>query len=76
MQNIFTRSSLSTEKDAQHESSESFYLGQNEDCSPGDNLDSSERLFQRDSGGRSIYKIWVKGLVQRNQTLTLQKVFC
>ena len=27
MQNIFTRSSLSTEKDAQHESSESFYLG-------------------------------------------------
>ena len=35
-----------------------FYLGQNEDCSTGDSTsDSSERLFQRDSGGRSIYKI-------------------
>ena len=38
-----------------------FYLGQNEDCSTGDStLDSSERLFQRDSGGRSIYKVLMK----------------
>ena len=38
-----------------------FYLGQNEDCSTGDStLDSPERLFQRDSGGGSICKVWVK----------------
>ena len=38
-----------------------FYLGQNEGCSTGDSAsDNSERLFQRDSGGRSIYKILVK----------------
>ena len=39
-----------------------FYLGQNEDCSPGDSTaDSSERLLQRGSGGRSIHTILVKG---------------
>ena len=39
-----------------------FYLGQNEDYSLGDSpLDSSERLLQRGSWGRSIYKISVKG---------------
>ena len=39
-----------------------FYLGQNEDCSLGDSTsDSSERLFQRGCGGRSKYKIVVKG---------------
>ena len=38
-----------------------FYLGQNEDCDLGDStLDSSERLSQTGSGGRSIYKILVK----------------
>ena len=37
-------------------------MGANEDCSPGDSTsDSSERLRQRGSGGRSIYKILVKG---------------
>ena len=37
-------------------------MGQNEDCSPGDGTsDSSEKLLQRDSGGRSIYMILVKG---------------
>ena len=38
------------------------YLGQNEDCSLGDSSPvSSERLLQRSSGERSIYKILVKG---------------
>ena len=35
-----------------------YYLGQNEDCSTVDSTsDISERLFQRDSRGRSICKI-------------------
>ena len=39
-----------------------FYLGQNEDCSPGGSIsDSSERLFQSGSGGKSIYKVLVQG---------------
>ena len=36
-------------------------MGQNEDCSPGGISDSSERLLQSGSGGRSIYKVLVKG---------------
>ena len=47
---------------AQCESCELFYLGQNEDDSLGDSTsDSSERLLQRGSGEKSIYKILVKG---------------
>ena len=39
-----------------------FYLGQNEHCIPGDSTsDSSERLLQRGSGARSVYKILVRG---------------
>ena len=39
-----------------------FYLGQDEDCSPGGSIsDSSERLLQRGSGGRSVYKVLLKG---------------
>ena len=39
-----------------------FYLGQNEDCSPGGSIsDSSERLLQSGSRGKSIYKVLVKG---------------
>ena len=39
-----------------------FYLGQNEDCSQGGSIsDSSERLLQRGSGGKSIYEVLVKG---------------
>ena len=35
---------------------------QNEDCSPGDSTSESfERMLHRGSGGRSIYKILVKG---------------
>ena len=35
-----------------------FYLVQNEDCSQGGSIsDSSERLLQSGSGGKSIYKI-------------------
>ena len=38
-----------------------FYLGQNEDCIQGASTsDSSEKLLQRGSGVRSIYKIVVK----------------
>ena len=43
--------------------------------SPGGGIsDSSERLLQRGSWGRSIYKISVKGRVQCNHALTLQEV--
>ena len=40
-----------------------FYLGQNEDYSPGDSIsDSSEKLSQRGRGGRSVlYMTLVKG---------------
>ena len=39
-----------------------FYLGQNEDCSLGGSIsDSSERLLQSSSGGKSMYKVLVKG---------------
>ena len=36
-------------------------LGQNEGCSPGGSIsDSSERLFQSGSWGKSVYKVLVK----------------
>ena len=39
-----------------------FHLGQNEDCCLGYSIsDSSERLLQSSSGGKSIYKVLVKG---------------
>ena len=39
-----------------------LYLGENEDDSLGGSIsDSSERLLQRGSGGRSVYKVLVKG---------------
>ena len=39
-----------------------FYLGQNEDCSlEGSLSDSSVRLLQSSRGGKSIYKVLVKG---------------
>ena len=38
-----------------------FYLGQNEDWSPGGSIsESSERLLQSASGGGSTYKILMK----------------
>ena len=38
-----------------------FYLGQNEDCSLGGSIsESSERLLQSGSGGKSMYKVLVK----------------
>ena len=53
-----------------------FYLGQNQDCSPGAGTsDSSERLLQRGSRTRSIYDFGEVG-VQCSQALALQKVFC
>ena len=37
-------------------------MGENEDYSPGGSIsDGCERLLQRGSGGRSIYKVLVKG---------------
>ena len=37
-------------------------MRQNEDCSPGGSISgSSERLLQSSSGGKSIYKVLVKG---------------
>ena len=39
-----------------------FYLGQNEDCTLWDSIsDSFERLLQSGSGGKTIYKVLVKG---------------
>ena len=39
-----------------------FYLGQNEDCSPGSSIsDSSARLLQSNRVEKSIYKVLVKG---------------
>ena len=54
-----------------------FYLGQNEDCSPGGSIsDSSERLLQSGRGGRSIYKVLVKEEFNTMKHSFLQKVFC
>ena len=52
-----------------------FYLGQNEDCSPGGSIsDTSERLLQSGSGGKTIYKVLVKG--EFDNMKHQQKVFC
>ena len=53
---------VSTKKRVQLESCElSFIWGQNEDCSPGGSIsDSSERLLQNSSGGKTICKVLVK----------------
>ena len=60
------------QKDARAE----VYLGQNEDCSLEESTsDSSEKLLQRGSRGRSIYKILVKGEFNAS-TFILLKVFC
>ena len=49
-------------KNVQLESCELFYLGQNEDYSPGGSTShSSERLLQSGDGGKSMYKVLVKG---------------
>ena len=54
---------MSAKIGAQLESCElSFTRGKNEDCSPGDSTpDSSERLLQRGSRGRSMPMILVMG---------------
>ena len=55
------RSQCGLKKIAHHESCELFYLWQNEDCSPGDNLlAGSEKLLQKDMRNVSIYVILVK----------------
>ena len=53
-----------------------FYLGQNEDCSPGGSIsDSSERLLQTGSGGRSIDKVLVKGEFRTVKHSFFKKIF-
>ena len=53
-----------------------FYLGQNEDSRPGDSIsENSEKLLQRDSGGKSVGEFG-EGGVQCNQAFALQKVSC
>lgn len=45
-----------------------------EDSNPGDSTsDRSERLLQRDSGGRSVYKILVKGEFNEIQCLLYKR---
>ena len=63
-------------KDAQCESFKlGFIWGQNNVCSLGDSTsDSSEKLFQKGSGGRSIYVILVKGKFMQSSTY-FTKVF-
>ena len=53
-----------------------FYLGQTEDCSLGDNIsDSSERLLQRDNGGKaSIYVIFGGGGIYTIKHLFFWKI--
>ena len=52
-----------------------FYLGQNEDYSLGDSTsDSSEKLLQRGSGGRSIYDL-VKGEFSATRHLLYKRFF-
>ena len=54
-----------------------FYLGQNEDCSPGGSIsDSSERLLQIGSGGKIIYKVLVKGEFSTMKHSFYKKAFC
>ena len=50
-------------------------MGQNEDCSPGDNIpDSSEKLPQRGRGKVSIDVILVQGEYMQSSTYFLLKV--
>jgi len=68
---------LLTEKNAQRELPVKFYLGQSEDCSPeGSISDSSERLLQKGSGGRSIYKVLVKGEFNTIKHSFYKRFFC
>ena len=46
-----------------------LYLGQNEDCNPGDStLDSSEKLLRRGRGKVSIYVIFMKEEYMQSST--------
>ena len=50
-----------------------FYWGKNEDFSLGDSIsDNSETLLQSSNGGKSIYKVLVKGELN---TTNYSKVF-
>ena len=50
-----------------------FYMGQNEDDSPGDSSsDTSEKLLQRGRGKVSIYVVLVKGKYMQSITYFLQ----
>ena len=57
-----TKELLTKKKKHRGELRVKFYLGRNKDCSlRGSTSDSSETELQRGSGGRSTYKILVKG---------------
>ena len=52
-------------------------FGLNEDCSPGGSLsNSSERLLQSGSGGKSIYKVLVKGAFNTMKYPIYKCFFC
>ena len=52
-----------------------FYLGQNEDCSPGGSIsDSSERLLQSGSRGRQYIRFG-EGGVEHHEALMFQRLF-
>ena len=54
-----------------------FYLGQNEDCSlRGSTSDLSESLLQSGSGGKSIYKVLVKGEFNTMKHSFYKRFFC
>ena len=50
---------------------------QNEDCSLGGSIsDSSERLLQSSSGGKSVYKVLVKGEFNTMKHSFYKRFFC
>ena len=75
-------STCQLKKDVQLESCELFYLGQNKDCGPGGSItDRSERLLQKGSQGKSIYKVLVKEFNTRKHSiykrfLLVMRVWC
>ena len=54
-----------------------FYLGQHEDCGPGDSIsDSSEKLHQRAQAKVSMYVILAKREHMQSSTYFFPEGFC
>ena len=68
---------MTKKRDVQLESCElSFVGGQNEECSLGGSMsNSSERLFQSGSGGKSIQKVLVKGAFTNMKHIFYKRIF-